>query len=128
MYSSVQHACSVLHSREVRRSCHYVHLDSHTADAATTFNFHTSLLLSSCVVYADQPGSSEKLVLQMNSNRDTVPTAIVSYDPTAAAAVPVPAAAGAGAAKAAAAAGGINPIQTPSEHASLLRDRPKAEQ
>lgn len=61
----------------------------------------------------DQPGSSEKLVLHMNSNRDTVDTAIVSYDPTAEPAAAAPAAAGAAAAKAAAAAGGVTSIKDP---------------
>jgi hypothetical protein len=65
---------------------------------------------------ADQPGSSEPLVLHMNSNTDTVSTAIMSWDPTA---EPKPeaaaAAAGAGAAKAAV----PNPIQLPSKHAIM---------
>jgi hypothetical protein len=81
---------------------------------------HCPRICPSCCLYADQPGSNEKLVLHMNNSRDTVETAIVSYDPTAAA----PAAAGAGAGKAAAAAGGSNPIQQPSEHAALVTVKP----
>jgi hypothetical protein len=63
---------------------------------------------------ADQPGSSEQLVLHMNSNSDPVHTSIMSWDPTAEPKSEAAAAAGAGAAKAAAAAA-PNPIQLPSK-------------